>query len=165
MRIALISDLHGNELALRAVLADARQTGVDQVICLGDTAALGPKPREVLQILRELDCVCIMGNHDEFLFNPSLLEVYTEAPVIVASIDWCRDVLDEADLAFVRAFVAGTRIDLGDGAELLLFHGSPRSHMEDLLATTAPDELDRLLDGERATVLDWWRIATATWWW
>src|SRR3954468_20883448 len=66
MRIALISDVHGSELALNAVLADIARTGVDQIVCLGDTATLGPRPREVLERLAELRCICILGNHDEF---------------------------------------------------------------------------------------------------
>jgi predicted phosphodiesterase len=48
-RIALISDIHANEVALRAVLAEIRRTGVDQVICLGDVATLGPRPNAVIE--------------------------------------------------------------------------------------------------------------------
>ncbi|MEO6600819.1 MAG: metallophosphoesterase family protein, partial [Polyangiaceae bacterium] len=69
MRVALISDLHGNELAFNAVLADIARQGVDQIICLGDVATLGPRPRDVLGRLAELRCVCILGNHDEFMLD------------------------------------------------------------------------------------------------
>lgn len=48
MRIALISDIHGNMVALEAVLADLERERVDKVVCLGDVAMTGPKPREVL---------------------------------------------------------------------------------------------------------------------
>ena len=48
-RIALISDIHANEVALRAVIAEIRRTGVDQVICLGDVATLGPRPNAVIE--------------------------------------------------------------------------------------------------------------------
>lgn len=67
--------------------------------------------------------------------------------------DWCRAQLSAGELDFVRTFQGRLEIPLGGGATLLLFHGSPRSHMEDLLATTPPDDLDRLLDGHRATVM------------
>ena len=48
-RVALISDLHSNLVAVRAVLADIRRTGVDQIICLGDVANLGPAPNAVIE--------------------------------------------------------------------------------------------------------------------
>src|SRR5260370_26770346 len=153
MRIALISDLHGNEVSLRAVLDDVARVGVDRLICLGDVATLGPRPRQVLATLRALGCDCILGNHDEFLLDPALIHTYTEAPVIVDAVDWCRRQLDDDELAFVRRFVAGVEVALGDGATLLAYHGSPRSNMQDLLATTTPDDLDRFLDGSAATVL------------
>lgn len=92
------------------------------------------------------------GGH-EFLLDPALIHTYTEAPVIVQAVDWCRAQLSADELGFVRTFQQRLEIPLGGGATLLLFHGSPRSHMEDLLATTPPDDVDRLLDGHRATVM------------
>jgi len=153
VRVALISDIHGNEVALRAVRDSIARVGVDQVVCLGDVATLGPRPAFVIETLRELGCPCILGNHDEFLLDPGLIHTYTEAPVIVEAVDWCRSQLSSEDLGFLRTFQGSLEIPLDAGAKLLLFHGSPRSHMEDLLATTPPDELDRLLAGRAAAVM------------
>jgi putative phosphoesterase len=153
MKIALISDLHGNEVALAATLASIRRGGADQIVCLGDVATLGVRPGAVLQTLRDLGCLCIMGNHDEFLLEPEMVKGYNEAPIIAAAVDWCRDRLGPQELAFVRGFQRKAEIPLEGSAKLLVFHGSPRSHMEDLLATTPPEELDRLLDGQGATVM------------
>jgi predicted phosphodiesterase len=89
-RLALISDIHSNEVALRAVLADIRRTGVDQIICLGDVANLGPAPNAVIELLAGLGCPCIMGNHDEFLLEPELVHAYAQSPSVVASVHWCR---------------------------------------------------------------------------
>jgi putative phosphoesterase len=153
MRIALISDIHGNYLALEHVLADARRQGADQVACLGDVATLGPRPRDVLRALRELRCPCILGNHDAFLVDPALVARYTKAKVIVDAIDWCREQLSEDDLEFVRSFAAQIDVPLAGGRRLLLFHGSPDSNVQDVLATTGDDELDRLLGGAAADVM------------
>ena len=153
MRVALISDLHANAVALAAVLEDIAHLGVDQVVCLGDVATLGPRPDAVLQMLRELGCPCIQGNHDAFLLDPDLIHTYTEAPIVVEAVDWCRDRLSADELAFVGTFQPSLRIALDGDTALLLFHGSPRSHMEDLLATTPADELDRLLAGQHAAVM------------
>jgi putative phosphoesterase len=150
MRVALISDLHGNEVALEAVLADAR--GVDRLICLGDVATLGPRPQAILSRLADSGCDCILGNHDEFLLDAELIRRYTEAPIVVDSVDWCRAQLSQAELDFLRGFKKTLEVPLENGT-LFLFHGSPRSHMEDLLAETPPERVDELLAGHRATVM------------
>jgi putative phosphoesterase len=153
MRIALISDLHGNMVALRAVLQHIEASRVDRIVCLGDVATLGPAPGQVLETLARLDCPCILGNHDAFLLDRELIRRYTETPVIVAAVDGCRDGLGAGELNFLRTFQATLELDLDDGATLGLFHGSPRSHMEDLLATTPPEAVDEALGDRRTTVM------------
>ena len=153
MRIALISDLHGNEVALTAVLEHIATAQVDRIVCLGDTATLGPRPNFVLKTLQEIGCACIMGNHDEFLLDEQLIRKYTEAPIIVQAVDWCRSQLSRAELDFVRSFQRTLEIQLDDEHTLFVYHGSPRSHMEDILATTSDVVLDEMLAGHHATVL------------
>jgi putative phosphoesterase len=153
MRIALISDIHGNSVALNAVMADIAANNVDRVVCLGDVATLGPDPRGVIQILRDHGCPCILGNHDAFMLDEGLIHTYTEAPIVVEAVDWCREQLEASDFEFLEGFVDGMMIDLGDGQTLQLFHGTPNSHMVDVLCTTEPDRLDEMLDGNRATVM------------
>ena len=151
-RIALISDIHANEFALRAVLTEIRRTGVDQIVCLGDVATLGPRPNAVIEILDELDCLCIMGNHDEFLLDAELVHAYTGSPQVVASINWSQARLSRAELDFLRGFERCREIPLGK-LTVQLFHGSPSSYLENILASTPPEALDDMLAGTTATVL------------
>jgi len=153
MRVALISDIHANELGLSAVLADIERAGVDQIVCLGDVATLGPRPQAVIAILRDLGCPCLMGNHDEFLIEPELVEHYSQQAPVRHSVNWCREVLPAQDMDFIRGFGRSLQIELTPSASLFLFHGSPKSHMDNVLATTPADELDDLLDGHVATVM------------
>ncbi|HEY5962255.1 MAG TPA: metallophosphoesterase family protein [Polyangiaceae bacterium] len=153
MRIALLSDLHGNEAALDAVLADVARRGVDRIICLGDVATLGPKPREVLARLRDIACACILGNHDAFMLDPELIRQYNDAPTIRAAVDWCRSQLNDEDMRQIAGFLPSLRLTLGHDMSALLFHGTPRSHMEDLLCTTGAEELDIMLGGQSATLM------------
>jgi predicted phosphodiesterase len=132
---------------------DISRVGIDRTVCLGDTATLLPAPLEVLSTLRALAIPCIEGNHDAFLLDAELVRTYTEAPPIVAAVDWCRSELPPWAIDFVRGFLPGLELDLGGGASLKLFHGTPRSHMEDLLATTPPDQVDDMLRGQHATVM------------
>lgn len=148
MRLALISDLHGNELALDAVLADARNVGFDEIVCLGDVATLGPRPSQVIGRLRDLGCPCVMGNHDEFMLDPALVRTYTEFPQVLQSVDATRESLSPGEREFIAGF---HRMLTFDG--VLLYRGTPRSNMEDLLSVTPPDRVDEMLDGHGAKVL------------
>ena len=152
MRVALLSDIHGNDIALRAVLAQIRKRGVDQVVFLGDVATLGPNPRRAAELLVELNCLCIMGNHDAFLLEPGLVRAYTQAPIIIEAVDWCRQQLPRQILDYFATFKPVTELSLGLNL-ILLYHGSPRSNVEDILVTTPPEQLDLLFEGRHVTVM------------
>jgi putative phosphoesterase len=147
VRLALISDLHGNELALEAVISDARRTGVEQFLCLGDVATLGPRPSAVLGRLMDLGCACILGNHDEFMLDAPLVRTYSEYPTIVASVDATREALSAKELAFIQGFSRTLKLE-----DVFAYHGTPRSNMENLLATTPAQEVDTMLGSARARV-------------
>lgn len=152
-RIALISDLHGNEIALDAVLADIRRRGVEQTVCLGDVATLGPRPVAVLERLQGLGCVCILGNHDEFMLEPSLVDAYSKLPILRDAVGWCRAQLPNDAVEYIRSFRTSVELQLDQQNRLLLFHGTPESNVVDLLATTPPDALEDMLAGHRAAVM------------
>src|ERR1700722_20078808 len=68
--IAILSDIHGTLEALRAVLADAKQHGVESVYCLGDVVGYGPNPSECLDLAGDFR-LTILGNHDQgAMFDP-----------------------------------------------------------------------------------------------
>ena len=73
MKLAIFSDIHGHLVALEAVLADVAREGCEQMVCLGDVAANGPQPREVIARLRELNIPIVQGNTDEWLLNPQVV--------------------------------------------------------------------------------------------
>jgi predicted phosphodiesterase len=153
MRIALLSDTHGNDVAFRAVIVDIKARGADQTIFLGDVATLGAQPQRTVELLMELDCPCIMGNHEGFLLRPGMLEKYTKAVATIESVNWCRDQLSKESLDYLATFKRTLELPLGSNATLLLYHGSPRSFLEDILATTPPERVDEVLDGRDATVM------------
>jgi|SRR5579884_799124 len=69
MRVAVISDIHGNAFALDAVLADMRGQRVDSIVCLGDAIQGRAQPAETVGRLRELGCPVVMGNADAWLLT------------------------------------------------------------------------------------------------
>jgi predicted phosphodiesterase len=154
MRIALLADLHGNLLALEAVLAALAREGVEQIVCLGDVAATGPQPRETLQRLRALGCPVVMGNADAWLLDPPAVASDDPATRRSEEIDrWCAAQLGPQELAFMRGFQPTVSLPLDGAGELLCFHGSPRSYDDILHATTPVEELAPLLAEHVAAVL------------
>jgi predicted phosphodiesterase len=74
MRVALVSDIHGNAVALRTVLKTVEQEDPDRIVCLGDVVANGPQPSESLEMITELGCPVVMGNVDEALLTPERID-------------------------------------------------------------------------------------------
>ena len=154
MRVALISDIHGNCVALETVLADIEGAGVDQVVCLGDVAATGPQPHAVIERLQATGCPVVMGNADTWLLNPQLSETEDEATRQIEEIDlWCAAQLSENDLAYIRTFQPTIEVFLDRSAKLLCFHGSPRSNTEVIETTTPEDALAEMFSGYYALVM------------
>jgi putative phosphoesterase len=143
MRVAVFSDMHGNDLAFDTVEADIKKQDVDQMVCLGDAIQGGPQPAEVVQRLRRLDCPVVMGNADAWLLSG--METADEAIPAerlrrMGEIRlWSLSQLEEDDRAFISSFQPTITIPLENRLSLLCFHGSPVS-FDDVILPTAPEE-------------------------
>jgi predicted phosphodiesterase len=153
MRIGLIADIHGNCLALDTVLAALERERIDELICLGDVAALGPQPAEVIARLRARNCPVVMGNTDAWLLDPPPDSADERERPMFALTRWCAAQLTDDDRAYVRAFPPILERSLGDEGRLLCFHGSPRSFDDVVIATTPDDDLRRMFAGYDATIM------------
>ena len=154
MRIALISDIHGNNVALQAVLADLRAQGADHTIFLGDAATIGPQPVEAIETLAGLDCLALItGNHDEALLEPSRAIELQVAANLHDSLNWCLDRLRPAHFDFLRSFRPTFELPVGDDLSLLCYHGSPLSSIDQIISTTAEEFIERFFNGQPATLL------------
>jgi putative phosphoesterase len=152
MRIGLISDIHGNRLALDAVLAELEREEIDQIVCLGDVA-VGPQPGESLARIRELGCPVVMGNWDA-AFLTEMPPAQDELTSMLAEQgEWWATFLSPDDKEFMRSFQETLEVPLDDETTMLCFHGSPNSYDDWIFATTADDELGRMLAGFEAPVL------------
>src|SRR5262249_55790291 len=152
MRIGLFSDVHGNLLALDAVLADLEAQDVDRIVCLGDIC-FGPKAPDCLERVRGLGCPVVLGNWDAWSidgFPPADDPVGLMLYEIGA---WWAQQLGDDDRAFVRSFVPTLEIPLGDGTKMLCFHGSPHSFSDWIFATTPDEDLEQMFGDIDARVL------------
>jgi predicted phosphodiesterase len=92
-KLAIISDIHGNLLALEAVLRDIERARADAVLCLGDVVGYGPEPAECLELVRRACRVVIRGNHEDALLEGADLSNWN--PVACRGITYAREVLGD----------------------------------------------------------------------
>jgi predicted phosphodiesterase len=144
MRIAIISDIHGNQLALEAALQDlANQPSIDQLVIAGDLCLNGPCPREVLTTVQELHCPVLQGNVDA--------EVVTAAPnkgeKKRSTAAWTREQIGQAGIDYLASLPASYRVPNPGGSDLLVVHANPLN-LEDAIFPNASDgTLEHLLGG------------------
>lgn len=143
MKIAIISDIHANIPALSSVLEDIKKNQVDSIICLGDVATLGPSPREAIKMIKDLNCPCIIGNHEEVLFHPENAEDYDiKGELLDRTIHWCLNKLNSEDINFLKTFVPTLSIKLENNKNLFCYHGSPTSSIGTINNETTNNEID-----------------------
>jgi predicted phosphodiesterase len=153
VRFGLISDIHGNLLALDAVLADGAAQGVDRWWVLGDLAAIGPEPVATLERLANLRDACfVRGNTDRYVVTgarpwPYASDVEREPSLqtlfdtVEASFSWTTDALTRAGWSdWVRALPAEQRATLPDGTTMLGVHASPSSDDGDGITPYVDDD-------------------------
>lgn len=142
MRLAIVSDIHGNMTALEAVIADLEHRGVDRVVHGGDLVLGGCQPVEVIDAVRELGWPGIVGNTDELLWHPEEHAVQERrAPKLgglltVLFDHWApatRALLGERRLDWLRALPTDYRTEY-----LAVVHASPG----DLWRAPSPDAAD-----------------------
>ncbi len=149
MKILVLSDVHGNCLALETVLADAKRSGFDQIICNGDMIQGGPQPHETVQLLQEMKCPIVMGNSDAWLLTgvETGAEALSEERLKKLNTvrEWSLSQLNEEDRTFINGFQPTVTLDLENNKSLLAFHGSPTSFDQVLLPSTPEEEFQETL--------------------
>ncbi len=149
MRVAVISDIHGNCIALDRVLEDLGRGPTDKIVCLGDAIQGGPQPAEVVKRLRGLGCPVVMGNADAWLLTGK--ETGNEPTseerqrILDAVREWSLHQLSGEDREFVQGFQPTVEVALEAGRKLLCFHGSPDSFDDILLPDIPQDALYKFL--------------------
>lgn len=134
MKIAVLSDIHGNHVALKRCLQYLKQQKIDAYCFLGDYVGELPGNREVIQMLRKLQkrkrCYFVKGNKEDYQLN-GLGEERPEwdaYPSLVGMIRYGRSQLGEKELDFLRNMPLSMKVKLGDMEELMLCHASPEDN-------------------------------------
>ncbi|MEI6162223.1 MAG: metallophosphoesterase family protein [Roseococcus sp.] len=140
-RIAVISDVHGNLMALEAVLSDLASRGVDATINLGDCVAGPLWPRETFELLADLNIPTVRGNHDRWIVDRPAAQM---PPAGL----FAREALTEAQRAALHALPATLQLT----PEILAVHGTPTDDSAYLLEEVTED--GRLAPARRAVLAE-----------
>ncbi|MHB8501118.1 MAG: metallophosphoesterase family protein [Candidatus Acidiferrales bacterium] len=145
MRIAILSDIHGNRTAFEAVLADLQQISPDLILHGGDLAASGANPVEIVDRIRDFGWQGVVGNTDEMLFRPESLEEFANQSSAPPSV-WTairqmaaatRTILGEERIAWLEGLA---RVQLQ--GPMALVHASPESLWRAPTAEASDAELE-----------------------
>jgi diadenosine tetraphosphatase ApaH/serine/threonine PP2A family protein phosphatase len=119
MRVAVVSDIHSNLVALEAVLGAIDDDAPDELWCLGDLVGYGPRPNECTRLMQERTQICLCGNHD--LAVRGTLDLWEFSGDAGTAARWTRTVLNDEALAFLNSLQPSGKAD-----GVALFHGSAR---------------------------------------
>lgn len=127
-RVVVISDVHGNLNALKAVWRDMTHRKADNIIFLGDLVAFGPHPKATLEFLRDTvkPDISILGNTDRYLLESAWEKKdFSLASPVPESLAWTAKAIGKKGRSYLESFSKTATFEIA-GLELLLCHGSPK---------------------------------------
>ena len=154
MKLAIISDIHGNSFALDRVLNAIDDEGISTIVCLGDLALLGFDPNGSINRIAERGIPTVRGNADDMLLNgpPLLPETDGARTIGNAWRRWNSEQTGTAERAFLAGLPESIEVEI-DGVTLRAYHGSPRSYDEGIRPETPDATLDEFCAGTDAALL------------
>jgi putative phosphoesterase len=159
MKIAVISDIHGNMQALEAVLDDIKNEECEKIFCLGDLAMAGPEPVKTIELIKELyekgGFELIQGNTDEMIgnYNNEIGEKVKSAfPVLGNAIINDVKIIPDNLKEFLKNLPKQANLEI-EGVKILLVHGSPRASDENIFPNLPIEKIEEMIDGTDADVI------------
>ncbi len=156
MRVAVLSDLHANALALEAVMKDVINQKCEHVFCLGDLALAGPQPKEVVEYVMNQDTwTVIQGNTDKMIaqYGPDVIEFLEEQyPVMANAIADDVTILNDIHRAYLNNLPPMLQLEI-EGCSVLLVHGSPRANNEDILPNMPLEKIEEIILGTNESLI------------
>lgn len=159
MKVAVISDIHGNMQALNAVLEDIKLEKCEKIFCLGDLAMAGPQPVEAIRLIKDLSqdgyLEAIQGNTDELIANyPSEATEKAKAsfPIMGNALDNDVKIIPSELIEYLKNLPAQKEFEI-EGVKILLVHGSPRRNDENISPDLSIEQVEEMLVGIDADVI------------
>jgi predicted phosphodiesterase len=134
MKVAIVSDIHGNRHAFEAVLEAVAASDAAELWCLGDLVGYGADPNLCVELAREHAAVCLAGNHDLAVLGELPMKDFSRGAGL--AVQWTQEVMNPDNLAFLR----GLRPE-GRESQVGLYHASPRDPVWEYVLSTLLAEL------------------------
>jgi putative phosphoesterase len=146
MKIAFISDIHGNAIALDAVLADIKRQGIDKIYVLGDICYRGPEPKRSLDLVRSLHTEVIKGNADEWVVRGVREGEVADKVLELMNLErqWIVEQLEPADIDYLESLPAQLNLTIKDIA-ISAFHATPTSLFDIVLPNADDNDIETSL--------------------
>lgn len=125
MKVAVISDIHGNIYALMKTLEDIDEQKVDKIICLGDLVGYGPHPNEVVALIKRREISCIKGNYDASVVDGDYTYIRNTA-INSFALPWATNEVRTANKYFLDSLPTSLNYTF-NGVNFLFTHGSPNA--------------------------------------
>ncbi|WP_426348184.1 metallophosphoesterase family protein [Alloiococcus sp. CFN-8] len=136
MRIACISDIHGNIYALNKVLDNIDENNADLIICLGDLTGYGPHPNEVVALIRRRRILCLKGNYDASVVDNDFTFI-RDTSINSFSLPWTSEELRASHKLYLESLPESLRL-VFENRSFLFVHGSP-SRINEYLTFDSPE--------------------------
>lgn len=160
MKIAILSDIHANLIALKTVMEDISKNNCDKTLFLGDYVMAGPEPVATINYCMQLansdNIEMIQGNTDKMIaeYSDELHNylVNSGAPIMANALKNDVSLLNNSQIEFLKNLPEQKQLEI-EGVKLLMVHGSPRKNDEDILAETNPEEVNDMVKDCDATII------------
>jgi putative phosphoesterase len=159
MKIAILSDIHGNLDALSEVIENIKKQKIDKIFICGDLAVAGPQPVEtidyVINLSKEFDVTVIQGNTDEMVVKStgSPDDKYTPPNKIMAeAVKFSQSVLRDDQIEYLNKLPVNYKESVGN-LNILLVHGSPRRNNEDILPDLPLEKIKEMIESTNEDII------------
>lgn len=158
MKIAVISDIHGNMQALETVLADIKSEKCEKIFCLGDLAMAGPEPVKAIELIKkhydEGELELIQGNTDEMIADYNVWGeiVKSKFPIMGNALENDVAIIPDNLKEFLRNLPKQKELEI-EGVKILLVHGSPRQNDENISPDLPIEQIEKMIDETTADVI------------
>lgn len=122
MLVGLISDVHSNATALKAVLSEMEKMGVEKILHAGDIIGYNPYPNETIEMFIEHKIISILGNHERAIITGDISEFN---PYAAAALLWTKKVLSPRNFDYIQSLKSREHFTI-DNIHFVAIHGSPR---------------------------------------
>lgn len=158
MKVAIISDIHGNMQSLEAVLSDIEQENCEKILCLGDLAMAGPEPVKAIQAIKKLEeegrLVLIQGNTDEMIANYEKFGelVKSKFPVMGNALEDDVKIIPQNLKNYLNELPAQKELTF-NGVKVLMVHGSPRRNDENIFPDLSLEKVEEMIKDTDADLI------------